>query len=239
MPEGFRSGYPRNKRPPPTVRLCRSGSSRLMSSSGRALQSACIPRMSPARSIIGSAPSARWLCACLTRDIVRPAFADIGAIGDRLEIAGIDAQIGHGAIVEPVQFGKDGASREPASRVGEQADDKPGKGGFAGAGARAAVRGDGQGMIGRETHGELLIVSERSALCGVSDLAPHHQYRSVFLPFKGKNAATQHRMADGTPHLASTYILPAFSRGFAAPRVPATLRSPCIPPAFARRRGPH
>src|SRR5260221_11194520 len=186
MPEGFRSGYPRNKRPPPTVRLCRSGSSRLMSSSGRALQSACIPRMGPARSIIRSAPSARWLRACLPRDIVRPAFADIGAVGDRLKIAGIDAQIGHGAIVEPAQLGKDGAPREPVSRAGEQARDKPGKGGFAGAGARAAVRSDGQGMIGRETHGELLIVGERSALRGLSNVAPLHEYRSVLLPFKGK-----------------------------------------------------
>src|SRR6266404_7518422 len=140
-----------------------------MSSSGRALQSACISRMSTARrSVIGSARSAGGFGACLTRDVVRPVFADIGAIGDRLEISGIDAQIGPGALVEPVQLGKDGAPREPVSQDG----DKPGQDGFAGAGARCAVRRNTQGMVGRETHGELLIVSERSALCGVSDLAP-------------------------------------------------------------------
>src|SRR5258707_11003482 len=67
--------------------------------------------------------------------VVRAAFANIGALGDRREIAGIDAEIGEGAVVELVQLGEDGAARQPAPSGGKQTAERTalgrGKGGAA------------------------------------------------------------------------------------------------------------
>ncbi len=39
--------------------------------------------------------------------------ADIGTVGDALEVAGVDAQIGERAVVEPAELGQDRPLEEP------------------------------------------------------------------------------------------------------------------------------
>jgi hypothetical protein len=82
---------------------------------------------------------------------MRAAFADIGAGGDRLEVAGIDAQIREGAIIEPVELLENRTLRQPRADEAEQAIGEAGTG-------RGTCSG-GNVSCG-ETHGELLIESE-------------------------------------------------------------------------------
>jgi hypothetical protein len=58
------------------------------------------------------------------------------------------------------------------------------------------------------------------------------------LPFKAKNAATQHRSAKPAAASAAVCVSPAFSGVARAPCRRPARRFPCIPPAFVRPSEP-